>query len=80
MTGPKTRRNTSDVVAMLLVGAASAALFYLMREHWRHVFGILPYLLFLACPLLHFFMHGKHDHSDQHRDYSLPHKPKDNMA
>jgi hypothetical protein len=52
--------------SMLLVGLASAALFYLLREHWAHMFGILPYLLFLSCPLMHFFMHGKHGHGHDH--------------
>lgn len=45
---------------MILLGLASAVLFYLLREHWGHVFGILPYLLFLACPLMHLLMHGNH--------------------
>ena len=39
---------------------AAIALFYLLSEHQAHLFGILPYLLLLACPLMHFFMHGRH--------------------
>lgn len=42
---------------------AAIALFYLLSEHRAHLFGILPYLLLLACPLMHLFMHhghGKH--------------------
>jgi hypothetical protein len=50
---------------MVVVGLVSGALFYLLQEHCAHMFGILPYLLFLACPLLHFFMHGKHGHGHQ---------------
>ncbi len=34
--------------------------FFLFTGHQTHVFGILPYLLLLACPLMHFFMHGGH--------------------
>lgn len=34
--------------------------FYLLREHWGHALGLAPYLLLLACPLMHLFMHGKH--------------------
>ncbi len=34
--------------------------FYLVTEHRAHVFGYLPWLLLLACPLLHVFMHGGH--------------------
>ncbi len=40
--------------------------FYLLTEHRAHLFGVLPYLLLLACPLMHVFMHrgghGGHRH------------------
>ena len=39
----------------LLIGG-----FFLLTEHWAHVLGVLPYLLILACPLMHLFMHGSH--------------------
>ena len=42
---------------------AAAALFYLTVEHRAHLAGAaryLPLLVFLACPLLHVFMHGGH--------------------
>ena len=41
-------------VALLVMG------FYLVTEHTAHVFGILPYLFILACPLMHVFMHHGH--------------------
>ena len=34
--------------------------FFLFMEHRAHLFGILPFLLLLACPFMHFFMHGGH--------------------
>lgn len=34
--------------------------FFLLSEHQAHLFGILPYLLLLACPLLHLFLHRRH--------------------
>jgi len=34
--------------------------FYLITEHKAHVFGLLPFLILLACPLLHVFMHRGH--------------------
>ena len=41
-----------------LIGA-----FYLLREHWGHVAGSWPYLLLLACPVMHLFhRHGGHGH------------------
>lgn len=47
------------LIAFLAIGA-----FYLYTEHRAHLFGALPYLLLLLCPLMHLFMHrghGKHD-------------------
>ncbi len=38
------------------------AAFFLLLEHRAHVFDVLPYLLLLACPLLHFFGHGHGGH------------------
>ena len=41
---------------------AAAALFFLLTEHRAHFFGALPYLIVLACPLLHLVMHRGHSH------------------
>lgn len=40
--------------------------FYVLREHWGHVLGYAPYLILLACPLMHIFMHGGHGHGHAH--------------
>ncbi|MHB2168992.1 DUF2933 domain-containing protein [Alsobacter sp. R-9] len=45
-------------LAVLLAVAA----FYLLTEHQAHLFGVLPYLFLLACPLMHMFMHRGHHH------------------
>ena len=42
--------------------------FFLFSEHRAHAFGVVPYLLLLACPLLHFFMHRGHGRHDAHKD------------
>jgi hypothetical protein len=34
--------------------------FLLLSEHWAHALGFLPFLLLLACPLMHVFMHSGH--------------------
>ncbi|WP_238564935.1 DUF2933 domain-containing protein [Sphingobium bisphenolivorans] len=47
---------------MFAVAVVAAVLFFVGREHWGHIFGFLPYLLFLACPLMHLFMHHSHGH------------------
>ncbi len=45
-------------------------------EHKAHLSGYLyylPYLLLLACPLLHVFMHGKHGGNGGHsNDGGIP--------
>ena len=50
-------RTTSGVV---LCGFLLVAGFFLLTQHTAHVFGVLPFLLILACPLLHIFHHGGH--------------------
>jgi hypothetical protein len=40
----------------------AAAGFFLWTEHRAHVLGVLPYAIFLLCPLMHFLMHRKHHH------------------
>lgn len=46
---------------IVLIGFLLIAGFYLMTEHYAHVVPFLPWLLLLACPLMHLFMHGGHD-------------------
>jgi len=45
--------------------------FYLLAEHTAHTFGALPYLLFLAFPLMHIFMHGGHGSQSQHGGHAI---------
>ena len=62
--GRRWLRSRSGVV---LLGFLAIIVFFLVTEHTAHVFGILPYLLLLACPLMHFF-HGGHRHRHGRRD------------
>jgi hypothetical protein len=50
-----------------LLGFLAVALFFLLTEHTAHVMGALPYLLVLACPLMHLFHHRRHGH-DKEKD------------
>lgn len=47
---------------LTLLVAAMVGGFYLVTEHRAHLFGLLPYLILLACPLMHVFMHKGHGH------------------
>jgi hypothetical protein len=44
---------------------------YLLWNHTGHVFSALPYLILLACPLMHIFGH-RHGANHQHRSGSRP--------
>lgn len=47
-------------IGFLVIGTVAG--YFLLTEHRAHVVGALPYLLLLACPLIHVFMHRGHDH------------------
>lgn len=47
---------------IVLIGFLIVIGYFLFTEHRAHVVAFLPYLLLLACPLMHFFMHGGHGH------------------
>jgi Flp pilus assembly protein TadB len=47
----------------LLVAAAAALGLYLVIWHGVHLAAALPFIVLLACPLLHVFMHGGHRHN-----------------
>ena len=50
-----------------LIGFLAIAGYFLVTEHRAHIATAIPYLpflLILACPLLHIFMHGGHGGHD----------------
>jgi hypothetical protein len=52
-----------SVSGLVMCGFLLVAGFYLVTEHTAHLWGVLPFLLILACPLMHVFHHhghGKH--------------------
>ena len=56
---------------LVFLGFIAVSAFFLFTEHRAHLFGILPFILLLLCPLLHLFHGGHggnsggHDHSGQ---------------
>ena len=49
-------RTRSGVAA---IGFGFVVAFFVLPEHYEHALGMLPYLLLLACPLMHLLMpHG----------------------
>jgi DUF2933 family protein len=56
---------TRYAIGLLVLGAIAA--YFLLSEHRAHFFGALPFLLLLACPLMHVFMHrGQGGHAGGH--------------
>ena len=75
MTG--TTNRSALIVCLYVVGFAIGG--FLLFQHWVHVPLVLPYLIFLACPVMHLFMHHghrhhRHDASDEYQQ-KLPSEP-----
>jgi hypothetical protein len=64
---PWWRTRSGFVLAVFLTIAG----YFVVTEHRAHAIAALPYLLLLACPLMHMFHghggHGSHKHGD-HKD------------
>ena len=57
---PNTSARSQSRSWWVFAGFIAIAGFFLLTEHRAHLFGILPFLFLLACPLLHLFHHGGH--------------------
>ncbi|WP_277588842.1 DUF2933 domain-containing protein [Pseudomonas chlororaphis] len=55
------------------LGFLAIAGYFLFTEHRAHVLPYLPFLLLLACPLMHFFMHRGHGHGGREHGESGEH-------
>jgi hypothetical protein len=56
-------RTRGGQTLLVLLGVAGI---YLLAEHWAHAAPYLPWLIILACPLMHVFMHRGHGgHGDK---------------
>lgn len=59
----------SNLGKWIFIGFLAVAGFFLFTEHRAHLYGALPFLLILACPLMHLFHgHGNHGGSQQGND------------
>lgn len=55
---PRIHPRTLSLAAISLIAVSAAA--FLFTQHPAHTLPYLPYLLLAACPLMHFFHHGRH--------------------
>ena len=68
-TGGSAQRSKLTASSVAFYGFLAIAAFYLITEHRAHTLGWLPWLLILACPVLHIFMHRKHGaHGHNHHE------------
>lgn len=67
-SGNRTKSGTN----WMLFGFLLLAAYFLFGEYGKHLFEWLSsygiWLLLLACPLMHLFMHGGHGKHGSHRD------------
>jgi hypothetical protein len=47
----------TGIVVLVFLAVIS---FFMVTQLRLHLFGVLPYLLLLACPIMHFFMQRGH--------------------
>jgi hypothetical protein len=73
---PERQQQTLSRAKWVLLGFLLIAGYFVIAEHRAHLSGLLqylPFLLVLACPLMHVFMHRGHGHNyghDRHNDRS----------
>lgn len=67
-----TQIHSSSLVNWMIVGLVLVAAYFVIGEHWVHIAPYFPFLIFLACPLMHLFMHHGHGH---HHDSSNSRTP-----
>ena len=78
---PKPFWSSRYAIGLLILGGIAG--YFLLTEHRAHFLGALPFLLLLACPLMHVFMHGGHGsgHADHQQRSATPGAPKtDNIG
>ncbi|MBR0926765.1 DUF2933 domain-containing protein [Bradyrhizobium diazoefficiens] len=64
--------STKAKAGLVLAGFLVIAGILLFAEHRAHVLGLFVWLPLLACPLMHFFMHG---HGHHHHGGGRPNDP-----
>lgn len=63
--GPGRGDRLRTISRLVFFGFVAVAAYFLVTEHRAHLFGYLPFLLLLACPLLHMFHHRGHGDRDE---------------
>ena len=70
-TNESVRNTFSRKTWWIIFAIGLVGLVFLLRDHTSHIFSILPFLILLACPMMHLFMHKGHG-SESGRDRKEP--------
>ena len=75
-----TKNNLSDFLRTLssthvaFIALIAAGGYFLWTEHQAHLLAVLPFGIFLLCPLMHIFRHGRHgDHKGSDETHNHKH-------
>ena len=63
---PQAHRPRNTRTNWVLIGFLAIVGYFLFMEHRAHFLEFLPWLLLLACPLMHIFMHRGHGGGHKH--------------
>ena len=78
---PDSGNETKSRTKWVFIGFLLIAAYVLVTEHRAHLFGWLStygiWLLLLACPLMHLFMHGGHGGHGGHGDTQSGKQPRE---
>ena len=61
-TAPRRPPIWRSPLGLLLLAASAAGAYFLLTGHFDHLLQAVPYLILLACPLMHVFHRGHHRH------------------
>ena len=53
---------------VFLILALAGVSYYLLTQHLEHLAIALPYLILLACPIMHIFGHGHGGHGGHNKE------------
>jgi len=67
-SSPHRRPNWARVNQWLLWLGLASAVAWLVLRHSAHLLEVAPFLILLACPLMHLIGHGGHGGHTGHRD------------
>lgn len=61
--------NNLSWISILVIGISISGGYFMWSQYQDQLFGYLPYLFLLLCPLMHVFMHRGHGGHENHKDH-----------